>query len=163
MLTRIWLGFAAVSLFALAFATPLPLAEAATECAPKPPQKATGQWVYRTVQGRKCWYRGPQVIPKSELVWPRHDGEIETADDARDAHAALPKQKTPVDTQQMTTGMAANPGFTTGSAVTTEAAFGAFGPAMAPLNAIPQQTTQQQRTTPQTNDTFEARWRGETR
>lgn len=160
MLTRIWLGFAAVSLFALAFATPSPLAQAATECAPKPPQKATGQWVYRTVQGRKCWYRGPQVIPKSELVWPKHDGEIETADDALDAQAALPKKKPPVDTQQATTGMAASPGFTTGSAVTTEAAFGAFGPAMAPLNAIPQ-TAQQNAS--ESNDTFEARWRGEMR
>lgn len=159
MLTRIWLGLGAVSLFALAFATPLPLAEAATECSPKPPQKASGHWVYRTVEGRKCWYRGPQVIPKSELVWPKH-GEIETADDALDAQAALPEQKQAVDTQQATTGLSASPGFTAGSGVTTGAAFNAFGPAMAPFNAAQQGAPQ---TAQQTNDTFEARWRGETR
>lgn len=76
-----------------------PPAQAATECSAGPPRSADGNWVYRTVQGRKCWYRGPQVIPKSELIWRKDttaqdDKEAKLPAQVRDAQAALPPAPT---------------------------------------------------------------------
>lgn len=41
----------------------------AIECAAEVPENRTGKWYYRTIDGRKCWYQGQGLIPKSQLHW----------------------------------------------------------------------------------------------
>jgi hypothetical protein len=40
------------------------------ECRAAVPAKAQGQWSWRLIDGRKCWYAGKTVIAKSALRWP---------------------------------------------------------------------------------------------
>jgi hypothetical protein len=40
------------------------------ECRASVPARAQGQWSWRLIDGRKCWYAGKAVIPKSALRWP---------------------------------------------------------------------------------------------
>jgi len=40
------------------------------ECRAAVPAKAQGHWSWRLIDGRKCWYAGRTVIPKSALRWP---------------------------------------------------------------------------------------------
>src|SRR5262245_27242326 len=40
----------------------------AIECQSKPDSK--GRWSWRSVDGKKCWYKGSAVISKSKLRWP---------------------------------------------------------------------------------------------
>ncbi len=40
------------------------------ECRASVPARAGGQWSWRLIDGRKCWYAGKTVIPKSALRWP---------------------------------------------------------------------------------------------
>ena len=40
------------------------------ECKAAVPARAQGQWSWRLIDGRKCWYAGKTVIPKSALRWP---------------------------------------------------------------------------------------------
>lgn len=40
------------------------------ECRATVPAKAQGHWSWRLIDGRKCWYAGKTVIPKSALRWP---------------------------------------------------------------------------------------------
>lgn len=80
MSARIMLGGACALGLVVAAALAGPQGAEARECAVKPPPDATGHWVYRTVEGRKCWYRGPEVIPKSELHWPKDVAATEPAD-----------------------------------------------------------------------------------
>lgn len=45
------------------------VAQAAIECIAELPENRTGYWAWRTIDGRKCWYQGRQLIPRSELYW----------------------------------------------------------------------------------------------
>ena len=40
------------------------------ECRATVPARAQGHWSWRLIDGRKCWYAGKTVIPKSALRWP---------------------------------------------------------------------------------------------
>ena len=40
------------------------------ECRASVPARAQGHWSWRLIDGRKCWYAGKIVIPKSALRWP---------------------------------------------------------------------------------------------
>ena len=40
------------------------------ECIARVPASAKGHWSWRLIDGRKCWYAGKTVIPKSALRWP---------------------------------------------------------------------------------------------
>ena len=40
------------------------------ECRAAVPARAQGHWSWRLIDGRKCWYAGKTVIPKSALRWP---------------------------------------------------------------------------------------------
>lgn len=71
MMTRAWVGLAAFSLLSLGL-TAAPQQVAALDCSASPTD-AKSEWVYRTLEGRKCWYRGTKVIPKSELRWADAD------------------------------------------------------------------------------------------
>lgn len=42
----------------------------AVECASELPAVRTGHWSYRLIDGRKCWYEGKTMLPKSSLRWP---------------------------------------------------------------------------------------------
>lgn len=41
-----------------------------TRCAASPEDKQS-YWSWRSIDGRKCWYRGESVKPKSSLYWGR--------------------------------------------------------------------------------------------
>jgi hypothetical protein len=34
-----------------------------------PGEKRPLDWAYRTIDGKKCWYQGPHMMPKSKLKW----------------------------------------------------------------------------------------------
>lgn len=40
------------------------------ECASEVPAARSGHWYYRIIDGRKCWYQGKAMMPKSSLRWP---------------------------------------------------------------------------------------------
>jgi hypothetical protein len=40
------------------------------ECAAEMPAGRSGHWFYRIIDGRKCWYQGKTLVPKSSLRWP---------------------------------------------------------------------------------------------
>ena len=42
----------------------------AIECASQKPADRSGHWYYRIIDGRKCWYEGQKMLPKSLLHWP---------------------------------------------------------------------------------------------
>ena len=57
----------------------------AIECASKLPAVRSGHWSYRNIDGRKCWYQGKPMLPKSSLHWPKSsDDEAEAATPATD-------------------------------------------------------------------------------
>ena len=41
----------------------------AIECVADVPANRSGSWYYRMIDGRKCWYQGQGLVPKSELHW----------------------------------------------------------------------------------------------
>ncbi len=41
----------------------------AIECASELPAVRSGHWSYRLIDGRKCWYEGKTMLPKSSLSW----------------------------------------------------------------------------------------------
>lgn len=41
------------------------------ECAAELPSARGGHWYYRIIDGRKCWYRGKAMVPKSSLYWAK--------------------------------------------------------------------------------------------
>lgn len=76
---------------ALACATlPASMASAETiECAAEVPVPPKGHWYYRIIDGRKCWYQGKAMIPKSSLRWA--DSSVPEAEAATsEAQAAKP-------------------------------------------------------------------------
>lgn len=63
---------AAALVLALA-AISVPEAEAKAQirqCQAARPASAQGHWTWRNVDGRKCWYAGRAMIPRSLLQWP---------------------------------------------------------------------------------------------
>jgi hypothetical protein len=42
----------------------------AIECASELPAVRSAHWSYRIVDGRKCWYEGKRMLPRSLLHWP---------------------------------------------------------------------------------------------
>jgi hypothetical protein len=42
----------------------------AIECSSELPAVRSGHWSYRIVEGRTCWYKGRNSLPKSLLHWP---------------------------------------------------------------------------------------------
>lgn len=39
-------------------------------CAAEVPAGGKGHWYYRLIDGRKCWYQGKPMMPKTSLHWP---------------------------------------------------------------------------------------------
>jgi hypothetical protein len=40
------------------------------QCSTERPSNARSYWSYRLIDGRKCWYEGKPMMPKSVLYWP---------------------------------------------------------------------------------------------
>jgi hypothetical protein len=60
-------------LIAAFLATLVPLSAPAAQvrqCSAAVPKSAKGHWSWRMIDGRKCWYSGKAVIPRSALRWP---------------------------------------------------------------------------------------------
>lgn len=56
----------------LASALPASVSRTQTiECASAVPAGRSGHWYYRIIDGRKCWYQGKAMVPKSSLHWPK--------------------------------------------------------------------------------------------
>ena len=47
------------------------------ECAAEVPKPPKGHWYYRLIDGRKCWYQGKPMMPKSSLHWPKQKPVVE--------------------------------------------------------------------------------------
>jgi hypothetical protein len=43
-------------------------------CASEVPAARGGHWYYRIIDGRKCWYQGKPIMPKTSLHWPKSSG-----------------------------------------------------------------------------------------
>jgi hypothetical protein len=69
------------SLVACAMLLPSAAHALSIECAVDVPKPAKGQWYYRLIDGRKCWYEGKPMLPKSSLRWPK-DPPVEKAEAA---------------------------------------------------------------------------------
>jgi hypothetical protein len=41
----------------------------AKQCSAERPSNARSYWSYRLIDGRKCWYEGKPMLPKSLLHW----------------------------------------------------------------------------------------------
>jgi hypothetical protein len=90
----------------LAVAT-LPVATSRAEsiaCAAEVPAIKSGHWYYRIIDGRKCWYQGKAMLPKSSLFWPTSsdtEARAEPSNEptakpaAADRQAATPKPVIP--------------------------------------------------------------------
>ena len=56
----------------------------AIECASELPAVRSGHWSYRIIDGRKCWYEGKTMLPKSALRWPDPSSEVQVKMPATD-------------------------------------------------------------------------------
>jgi hypothetical protein len=57
--------------------TTLPVSIASAQsiaCASEVPAARGGHWYYRIIDGRKCWYQGKPMMPKTSLHWPKSSG-----------------------------------------------------------------------------------------
>ena len=87
-------------------------------CAAAAPKPAKGQWYYRLIDGRKCWYQGKPMLPKSSLHWakekPRVGAEAEAPAEARtpvEARAVepAPDMRPSTDGRNISTSPSADP------------------------------------------------------
>jgi hypothetical protein len=51
-------------------ACPTPSFAEQIACATEVPAARKGHWYYRIIDGRKCWYEGKPMMPKTSLYWP---------------------------------------------------------------------------------------------
>ena len=53
-----------------------PAAQAKQQCVAAMPSDPHGRWwSYRIIDGRKCWYEGKPMLPKSSLEWAKEASE----------------------------------------------------------------------------------------
>jgi len=64
------------------------------------PSKAQGHWSWRLIDGRKCWYAGKTVIPKSSLQWAAAaPAQAKAAAAPAPVSVATEKRSDPMDAQ----------------------------------------------------------------
>ena len=63
------LVFAACVVGVSPFALSLAVTAQAKQCSADRPANARSYWSYRLIDGRKCWYEGQPMLPKSMLHW----------------------------------------------------------------------------------------------
>ena len=97
MKTQILLVFFAACIAAL---MPTGVANAkALECSVARPSSTQGYWSWRLIDGRKCWYAGKTVIPKSVLRWPAAEPAQAKVKVAPPASAVAEKRSDPMNAQ----------------------------------------------------------------
>src|SRR6478609_10065363 len=60
----------------------------ALDCKVSPPKQAKERWVYKTVDGKKCWLAASRQSPDVKLNWT--SAELQTLKQAREAQAQAP-------------------------------------------------------------------------
>ena len=73
---KLWLVLNAAVL-AAAISLSAPSRADTIECAAEVPAGRTGHWYYRIIDGRKCWYQGKPMLPKTSLHWPKDPPVVE--------------------------------------------------------------------------------------
>lgn len=81
------------ALLACATLVPSPAGAQSIACAAQVPSASKGHWYYRLIDGRKCWYEGKSLIPKSMLYWPTSNATA--SETARRSNAAAIETATP--------------------------------------------------------------------
>jgi len=72
MMTRPLASITLAALLAALSSIEVSIAQAKQQCSAALPSDPHGQWwSYRIIDGRKCWYEGKPMLPKSSLEWPR--------------------------------------------------------------------------------------------
>jgi hypothetical protein len=59
-------------------------------CASEVPSGGKGHWYYRIIDGRKCWYDGKPMMPKTSLYWPKSTDTDTAADAAPEQRSKAP-------------------------------------------------------------------------
>ncbi len=68
----------------------IPTAQAKQECSAAIPSNPHGYWSWRLIEGRKCWYEGKPMLPKSLLEWPAQASAQPNSDE--DLTSVLPEK-----------------------------------------------------------------------
>lgn len=109
--TQILLLAIGVTIFA-STASPVSLqAEERIACASDVPAVRKGHWYYRIIDGRKCWYDGKPMLPKTQLYWPDASGA-----------GGLREPAEPSQQQAASSAQSAGKPYTDGRSVSTPAA-----------------------------------------
>jgi hypothetical protein len=95
----------------------------ASQCSAKRPAHVRSYWSYRLIDGRKCWYEGKPMLPKSMLHWSstqtaqarkaKHDSDVDTSEARHlkvliDENAKLKKRLADLDAYRKLNGLPAN-------------------------------------------------------
>jgi hypothetical protein len=148
------LALAAAMLASTAFPVPS-RAEEQIACAAEVPaaRKGQGHWYYRIIDGRKCWYDGKPMMPKTSLYWP--DASAAEAEPATAAPA-----KEPAKTSAQPVAKPYTDGRNVGAPAST--AQPAAQPAMTPpATIVPATARSASWPAPAANEiSFESRWLG---
>jgi hypothetical protein len=70
LLRAISLGALAIGTLFIVLFLSVPSAPAATTCAEAPGGRGE-RWMWREIDGRKCWFAGDRLLPKADLRWDR--------------------------------------------------------------------------------------------
>jgi hypothetical protein len=79
---------------------PMTTALAKQQCSSSIASNPHGYWSWRIIDGRKCWYEGKPMLPKSSLEWPAQTAmpkanERPPTHDPLDAQAEVPISEDP--------------------------------------------------------------------
>ncbi len=103
-----WLLILSAAVFAAATSVSPASSTDSIECAEQVPTPPKGHWYYRLIDGRKCWYQGKPMMPKSSLHWPKEKPVVEA--EAVTPAAVAPAAVTPAaDIRPTTDGRNVNP------------------------------------------------------
>src|SRR5215475_7929880 len=92
------LVFAACIVGVSPFALSLAATAQAKQCSAERPSNARSYWSYRLIDGRKCWYEGEPMMPKSMLHWA--PAEPAAAENQKQETTAVPASRfNPLDAQ----------------------------------------------------------------
>ena len=90
--------FVVCSAGAASLAVPSAAISQSQQCSTERPSNARSYWSYRLIDGRKCWYEGKPMMPKSMLHWA--PAEPAAAENQKQETTAVPASRfNPLDAQ----------------------------------------------------------------